>query len=201
MRIYDPQGNRLYLNAAERQAFLAAAGEEGPQERVFCHVLYYTGCRPSEALELTARRIFVDERAILIRSLKKRAFHNDGSPKEPEYRTVDVPEVLIEDIDLVFDVRTRTRMRKGKVFNKPLWEMSRVQAWRLVKWVMARAGIHGKQATAKGLRHGFGIAMLQASVPLHIVSELLGHADSKTTEIYLKAVGLDRRNLVMRAWN
>jgi len=41
----------------------------------------------------------------------------------------------------------------------PLWTMSRPTAYRLVKWVMARAGIVGKQATGKGLRNGFGVAM------------------------------------------
>lgn len=65
---------------------------------------------------------------------------------------------------------------------------------------MKRAGIEGKQATTKGFRHGFGIAMLQAGVPLHIVSDLLGHADTKTTEIYLQAIGEERRGLVMKAW-
>ena len=199
MRIYDTKGNRLYLNEKERDRFLESAEEEDREDRMFCNVLHYTGCRPSEALELTARRIFVDESAIQFRSLKKRVVHNDGTPKEPEYRAVDVPKRLIDEIDLVFNIRGR--YKRNKHLDDLIWNMSRVQAWRLVKRAMDRAGIRGKQATAKGLRHGFGIAMLQANVPLHIVSDLLGHADSKTTEIYLKAVGLERRSLVMQAWH
>lgn len=80
--------------------------------------------------------------------------------------------------------------------------MSRATAWRMIKRVMKNAGIEGKQATAKGLRHGFDIAMLSGEkpVPIHIVRDLLGHTDVKTTEIYLQAVGEEKRNLVLQAW-
>ena len=48
MRLFDPRGNRLYLDAEERQAFLAAAREQertetlrGPlQERIILHVAF-----------------------------------------------------------------------------------------------------------------------------------------------------------------
>ena len=54
--------------------------------------------------------------------------------------------------------------------------MSRPTAWRMVKRVMARAGIKGAQATSKGLRHGFGIAMLSGEkpLPLNVLRDLLG---------------------------
>ena len=68
---------------------------------------------------------------------------------------------------------------------------------------MAAAGIIGPQATAKGLRHGFAIAMLEASppVPLNILAGLLGHSSTKTTKIYLQAVGAEKRKIVLTAWH
>ena len=48
MRLYDAAGNRLYLNAEERAAFLAAARRHGGRDRTLCETLHYTGCRPSE---------------------------------------------------------------------------------------------------------------------------------------------------------
>jgi integrase/recombinase XerD len=57
MWLYDQAGLRLYLNKSEREAFLQAANEEGREDRVFCHVLHYSGCRPFEALELSTQRI------------------------------------------------------------------------------------------------------------------------------------------------
>ncbi|MGL5664699.1 MAG: tyrosine-type recombinase/integrase, partial [Shewanella sp.] len=52
------------------------------------------------------------------------------------------------------------------------------------------------------LRHGFGVALVTANppVPLHVISQLMGHSDSKTTEIYLQVLSEERHSLVMNAW-
>ena len=80
--------------------------------------------------------------------------------------------------------------------------MSRPTAYRLVKRVMDRAGIVGKQATSKGLRHALGVAMVTARkpLPIHVLAQLMGHSDSKTTEIYLQVVGEEQRQMVTDAW-
>ena len=74
-------------------------------------------------------------------------------------------------------------------------------AYRLIKRVMEHAEIFGPQATGKGLRHGFGINMIQSRVPITVVRDLMGHSDTKTTEIYLQAIGEERRSMVMQAWD
>jgi len=67
---------------------------------------------------------------------------------------------------------------------------------------MDRANITGKQATGKGLRHGFGIAMVSGPkpLPIHLLAEIMGHSSTKTTEIYLRFVGDEKRKLVLDAW-
>lgn len=140
----------------------------------------------------------IEEEAIVFRSLKKRTHDKRGRKKKPQFRTVPVPSRLIEDIDLVFNLRTL--QRKSKTRALPLWTLGRTSAWRMVKKVMQRASIEGPQATAKGLRHGFGIHMIQSSVPITVVRDLMGHTDTKTTEIYLQAVGEEQRAMVMQAW-
>jgi integrase len=73
---------------------------------VFCHVLHYTGCRISEALALTpSRQILIENKVIVFRTLKKRKQDRHGNPKDPEYRRVEVPEQLIENLDLAFDLK------------------------------------------------------------------------------------------------
>jgi integrase/recombinase XerD len=188
-----------YLTAKERERFLQAAKQEDPDDQMFCQVLHYTGCRPSEALELTPARILFEEQSVVFRSLKKKT-DSKGRLKQPHYRSVPVPKILIENLDLVFNLRFLNRRRKQ--LKEPLWRMSRPTAYRLVKRVMDRAGITGKQATGKGLRHGFGVAMVTAKkpLPLHVLSQLMGHSDSKITEIYLQVVGQEKRQLVADAW-
>lgn len=200
MRLFGPGGERLYLTAQERQRFLLALDEEHPTDRLFCHVLHYSGCRPSEALELIPRRVLIEEQSLVFRSLKKRKQDARGRIKQPQYRTVPVPEVLIENLDLVYGIRLMQKKQKG--LDIRLWAMSRPTAYRLVKRVMDRAGIAGKQATGKGLRHGFGVAMVTAKkpLPIHVLSQLMGHTDTKTTEIYLHVVGEEKRQMVNDAW-
>lgn len=201
MRIYDRKGKRLYLTNIERKQFIEASKDETRENRMFCRVLHDTGCRPSEALELTANRICLDQKNIIIRSLKKREYDMRGNKKEPVYREVPVTDKLVDMLDMVFDLKKRqANQRKA---DKPLWTMSRATSWRMVKRVMTKAGIKGPQATSKGLRHGLGVAMLvgEKPAPIHIVSQILGHSDTKTTEIYLQATGLERRQLVLQALN
>ena len=198
MRLHDHDGTRLYLDAAERLAFKEAAKEEDSGKQLFCHVLYYTGCRPSEALELTPSRISLNESAIIFRTLKKRKRDLQGNKKPPQFRTVPVPERLIEELDLVFNLRHVAKLKTPK--DKPLWEFSRVTGWNTVKRVMDRAGIEGAMATSKGLRHAYGIALALDKVPPVAIAKLLGHSDTSTTEIYTSPVGGELRDFAGAAW-
>src|SRR5438046_1786891 len=50
---YDALGRRLYLTPGEREVFLRTALGHDRPVRTFCSLLYYTGCRISEALHVT----------------------------------------------------------------------------------------------------------------------------------------------------
>jgi len=62
------------------------------------------------------------------------------------------------------------------------------------------AGIAGPQASPKGLRHGFGVAAVQAGIPLNMVQKWLGHAQLSTTAIYADAVGAEEQEIAERMW-
>jgi integrase len=68
--------------------------------------------------------------------------------------------------------------------------------------VAVRATNTREQATGKGIRHSFGITLLSGSkpLPIHILAQLMGHSSTKTTEIYLQAIGEEKRKLVLDAW-
>jgi len=77
----------------------------------------------------------------------------------------------------------------------------RATAWRRVSEVMSMAGISGPQASPKGLRHGFGVAAVQAGIPLNMVQKWLGHAQLSTTAIYADAVGAEEQAIAERMWS
>jgi integrase len=195
MTITDDQGNRLYLNAEERAAFMDATKNAERSLKLFCHVLHHAGCRITEGLELTARRVDVAEQSLRFRSLKKR----DG---KIVFRNVPVPPALIESLDNVFGIREIQKRGKRDEIDAPLWPWSRVHAWRLVKGIMNDAEIaEGPQKTPKGLRHGFGIYAIQSGIPLNMLQKWLGHADMATTAIYADALGEEERQIAGRMWN
>ena len=43
MRLFSPEGERLYLTAQERKHFIAATEDEDRENQLFCQTLFYTG--------------------------------------------------------------------------------------------------------------------------------------------------------------
>ena len=189
-QLYDAQGRRKYLTKNERERFLRAAENAARETRTLCLVLAYTGCRISEALNLTADRIDLDNGTIVFQSLKKR--------RSGVYRAVPVPSSVLDALDLVHDLKaTQKRAQAHKV---RLWRWERTTAWRRVQAVMADAGLKGPQATPKGLRHTFGVQAVNAGIPLNLVQRWLGHAQLSTTAIYADAVGAEEQAIAARMW-
>jgi integrase len=189
--LFHRDGSRKYLTQDERQAFLTTAAQFPHTVRSFCHVLAYTGCRLAEALALTADRVDLTASRLTFETLKKR--------KRGVYRAVPVPLEVVTMLDFVHNIR-RAQGRQARGRAQRLWPWSPVTAWRHVKGVMQAAGINGVQASPKGLRHGFGVAAVQAGVPLHLVQRWLGHAQLSTTAIYAEAVGQEEQDIAARMW-
>lgn len=79
--------------------------------------------------------------------------------------------------------------------------ISRVTAYRWIKDIMEEAGIDGRHATPKGLRHGFGVQATLSGIQLHMLSRWMGHASIETTAIYATVVGRDEVKLAERMWS
>ena len=190
--LYDGAGNRKYLTAEERAAFLRAADRAAREVRTFCHVLHFTGCRISEALALTCDRIDFTNGVLTFESLKKR--------RGGVYRSVPVPPALLDALNLVHNIR-ETEARRGRGRKVKLWTWERTTAWRKVKAVMDVADLgEGPQVSPKGLRHGFGVAAVTTGIPLNMVQKWLGHAQLSTTAIYADAVGAEEKSIASRMW-
>lgn len=83
-----------------------------------------------------------------------------------------MPAQLIENLDLVFNLRQIQKKKNQKDAEQLLWPLSKVALYDLVKKVMRNADVKGAMATGKGLRHGFGVAMMTAKkpLPLHVLA-------------------------------
>ncbi|MCQ0090506.1 site-specific integrase [Roseovarius sp. M141] len=197
MRIYDTAGNRLYLNAEERAAFLAVARRKPARDRTLCETLHFTGCRPSELVEIIPARVDLSGGTITIRSLKKRS--DASGALKIVYRSVPVPPDYLDTLNTAHGIREAQKSRKQA--KAPIWPLSRVRVWQIVKGIMIEAGIpDAPQRSPKGLRHGFGINAMANGIPLHMLQKWLGHAQLSTTVIYADAVGKEEQDIAARMW-
>ena len=188
--VFDREGNRKYLTLSERSAFLGAAETMPADVGTFCELLAYSGARISEALNLPPRRVDLSAGFVVIETLKKR--------RRGQFRAIPLPQRVLADLNRVH--RLENARNCADFGSARLWPWSRTTGWTRVKEAMAMAGIHGPQATPKGLRHGFAVAALQSGVPINLVRRWLGHARLSTTEIYTEAIGDEERALAAKFW-
>jgi integrase/recombinase XerD len=180
--LFDICGQRKYLNTAEARRFHAAARAAEPMQRLFCEVLFYTGCRISEALELTPRRLDRDDKRIIFRTLKRRKL---------VYRAVPIPNRLMRDL---------AKAAQPLAPTDRLFPWCRQTGWRIIKATMEKAKIEGPQASPKGLRHQYGVHAIEVQVPEATLQRWMGHAKARTTRIYTVFGGDDERRLAKRMW-
>lgn len=192
MQLYDERGKRLFINAEERARFIASADLAEPLVRTFCHLLVFTGCRITEALSLTASNIQVSDRVISVTSLKKR--------NRLVVREIPIPPELLILLDDIHDLFHLTHTGDAVAQMQPLWPWSRSTAWRRVKEVMNDADIYGAQATAKGLRHGYGRHAVVRGIQLHLLQKWMGHSDIKTTTIYANTTSQEEHQIAQKMW-
>ena len=196
--LYDIKtGERKYLNKEERLAFFKATLLEEANIKYYCQLLYYTGCRLSEGLELTPDKFDYSQKGAVIRTLKQ------GKDKDDKpiirYRFNELPETYLHEIQGVYNILKKQKSDKKKD-KAQIWNFSDRSARTYVKQIMAKAGITGAKATPRGLRHSIGVMLAVNKVPINVIQTVLGHARIQNTMIYMQVVEEERRNLVSQVW-
>ena len=181
--IFDQNGSRLYLTPEERRRFIEATDQLKADRRAFCLTLALTGCRISEALNLSADRVDIESKVVVFESLKKR--------RRGVFRMVPVPVPFLEELRSISD--NHPNMAR-------LWPCCRTTGYMIIKRVMRSAGISGAFACPKGLRHAFAVHALANGVPLNLIQKWMGHSSIETTSIYLNAMGAEERAFAERMW-
>jgi integrase/recombinase XerD len=137
-------------------------------------LIYSSGLRASEAVDLTLQRISLEEGIVRVMG------------KGARERLVPLGERAKQRLRLYLEqarpVLARGRKPQNYIFlGKGGRKLSRKGLWKNFKKLAAKAGLKGKVHT---LRHSFATHMLSGGADLRSVQELLGHADIATTQIY-----------------
>jgi integrase len=187
-----PEGEpRPQTSEEQLQAMLRVADVSFRQVLVF---LRSAGCRPQIARNLDWEFVNWRERWALIPPGKHKAGKRTRKPLR----------VLLYGAHLkLLHVLARRRQAAGKPLEGPVFLSGRGTRWSLAAFggrlatLRKHAGLP-MSATFHGLRHRAGTDLLVKGVPLIVVSELLGHASTRTTEKYYSHVDEEIESL--REW-
>ena len=175
-----------YLRVDEVDRLLAATNFNTPnglRDRAMLEVLYSTGLRVSELLNL--RLSDVDVRMGCVRCIGK-------GNKE---RLVPIGRTAIAAVEEYLADSRSQLVRSGSPapHNQVLFltrngrRLNRVSIWKMLHNYGVKLGLRGRLTPHK-LRHSFATHLLERGADLRSVQLMLGHADISTTQIYTHVV-------------
>lgn len=148
----------------------------GLRDRTILELLYSSGLRVSELIDLKITDLFLDDEVIRV------------TGKGSKQRIVPVGSSAISWLN-EYMVKARPLLEKkakskNHVFlNSRGSKLSRMGVWKIVEKYTKDAGIT-KEVHPHTFRHSFATHLLEGGANLRSVQEMLGHSDISTTQIY-----------------
>jgi len=147
----------------------------GHRDRAMLELLYATGLRVSELINLKQSQINFNQGVLRIvgKGDRERLIPLGDESQRWLKDFIDGPrmEILLErQTDYLFPTRRGDRM-------------TRQAFWHIIKRYSDKAGVR-KKLSPHSLRHAFATHLLNRGADLRVVQLLLGHSDLSTTQIY-----------------
>lgn len=189
------------LTPGEVAALMAACSARAPtglRHRALIAVLWRTGLRVQEALDLYPKDIDEELGAVTV-------LRGKGSKR----RVVGVDPMTLAVLERWLAARAKVASRRG--WRPALHPIFCTLAGEPVKSTHVRVVLHRLAADAEiskrvhphGLRHTLAAEMANEGVPVHMIQQLLGHADLATTSRYINHLAPHElvRTMRARSWS
>ena len=164
---------------------------EGFRDRTMLEVLYATGMRVSELINLTLDRVDLNMKYII-------AFGKGSKERIVPLGSV-AAEFLQKYLEKVRPKLTHADRNTNIVFLAfGGHELTRQRFWQIIRAYGRKASIN-KALTPHILRHSFATHLLDNGADLRSVQELLGHSDISTTQIYTHLTNKRLRDIYAKA--
>ena len=158
-------------------------------------LLYATGMRVSELVELPVAAVRGDPRMILVK----------GKGDKERMVPLSAPaKAAITAWLTLCDAEDDGLRKQGKPLPKHLFpgpgtagHLTRQHFYLLIKDIAAAGGVDPGRVTPHTLRHAFATHLLAGGADLRVIQTLLGHADLATTEIYTHVLEDRLKQLVL----
>ncbi len=150
------------------------SGLKGLRDRAMLEVLYATGIRVSELVELNIEDINIQLGFLKCKNDQKERIipiYTDALNSIIKYINYSRKLLIANDNDNVLFVNINGN------------RMTRQGFWKIIKYYSKLAGIK-KEITPHTLRHSFATHLLENGADLKDIQEMLGHSDISTTGVY-----------------
>lgn len=152
----------------------ACVDAKGFRDKAMLEVMYATGIRVTELIDLDIDDVNLDLGIIKCNNTKK-------SRAIPLYPAA--MRALIVYLQEVRSVMLADPAEKALFVNVNGTRMSRQGFWKILKYYQGKAGIE-KEITPHTLRHSFAVHLLENGADLNSLQELMGHSDISSTQVY-----------------
>ena len=169
------------LSGKEVELLLAqpsGADSKGLRDKAMLEVMYATGIRVTELIDLNVDDVNLELGVIKCSSAKK-------SRVIPLYpAALRALSVYIKEVRMLL---VADPMENALFVNIGGARMSRQGFWKILKFYQSKAGIE-KEITPHTLRHSFAVHLLENGADLGSLQELMGHSDISSTQMYTHMV-------------
>ena len=166
----------------------ACVDAKGYRDKAMLEVMYATGMRVSELIELDLEDVNLEVGAVKCGGDKK-------SRVIPLY-----PAALHALTDYIHEARPVLIVAPSETalfVNVSGTRMSRQGFWKILKYYQTKAGIE-KEITPHTLRHSFAVHLLENGADLGSLQELMGHSDISSTQMYTHMINQKLRSVYQK---
>lgn len=162
---------------------------KGYRDKAMLELLYATGIRVTELIDLNISDINLSAGIIRCHSRNKERFipmYSAAVKALSDYITLVRPQMIAlpDEQSLFVNVNGERMSRQG--------------FWKLIKHYQKTAGIE-KDITPHTLRHSFAAHLLENGADIHAIQEMLGHADISSTQVYSQLVKKQLKDVYNKA--
>jgi len=151
------------LSKEEIKSLIDSAKKE--KSKLIIKMLYYTGLRVSEIVNIKKEDLIFDREEILVRGKGKKV------------RKIILPKSIIKDLE------EWCKKHDGVYLFSKEKPLTTRNIQKILKNVALKAGIR-KKVTPHKLRHSFATHLLESGLDIRVIQMLLGHENLSTTQIY-----------------
>lgn len=175
------QSDKRALFPEEKDAIFKA--EFSDEQKLFVHLLYYTGLRREEALALETSDIDLAQKVVCVRRTiifdGNTPVVKDSTKSSAGRRDVPIPAAFIDELTEYLTTRQNLLFPMPSRPNEYMSQSSYVKFWKGIVRAMLPLAPSAESLTAHIFRHNYATVLYYSDVTIKMAAKLMGHSNTQ----------------------